>query len=87
MRNVLTNVLGARDHVDVHLTECPLAKGDVLLLCTDGLHGVLDADMLKSLLSKVEDVEATARSLVTAALDGGGRDNVTALVVLYEGSS
>ena len=44
MRNVLTNVLGAREHVDVHLTERTLAAGDVLLLCTDGLHGVLDAD-------------------------------------------
>ena len=87
MRNVLTNVLGARDHVDVHLTECPLAAGDVLLLCTDGLHGVLDADTLKTLLSNVADVEETARNLVTAALDGGSRDNVTALVIAYEAPS
>lgn len=87
MRNVLTNVLGARDHVDVHLTECPLATGDVLLLCTDGLHGVLDADTLKTLLSNVTDVETTAQNLVTAALDGGGRDNVTALVIAYEAPS
>ena len=59
----------------------------MLLLCTDGLHGVLDADTLKTLLSDVADVEATARNLVTAALDGGGRDNVTALVIAYEGPS
>jgi len=81
MRNVLTNVLGARDHVDVHLTECPVSPGDTLLLCTDGLHGVIDADSLKALLEKTTDVDATARSLVDAALDGGGRDNITALVV------
>jgi PPM family protein phosphatase len=87
MRNVLTNVLGARDHVDVHLTECPLSLGDTLLLCTDGLHGVLDADSLKGLLEKNSDVEATARGLIDAALDGGGRDNVTALVVRYEDAS
>ena len=83
MRNVLTNVLGARDHVDVHLTECPLSPGDTLLLCTDGLHGVIDADSLKTLLEKSPDVDATARSLIDAALDGGGRDNITALVVRY----
>ena len=87
MRNVLTNVLGARDHVDVHLTECPVSAGDVLLLCTDGLHGVLDADSLKALLEKSPDVEAAARGLIDAALDGGGRDNVTALVVRIEGAS
>jgi len=83
MRNVLTNVLGARDHVDVHLTECPVSPGDTLLLCTDGLHGVIDADSLKALLEKTPDVDAAARSLIDAALDGGGRDNITALVVRY----
>lgn len=87
MRNVLTNVLGARDHVDVHLTECPLSPGDTLLLCTDGLHGIVDADSLKVLLEKTTDVEATARTLIDAALEGGGRDNVTALVVRYEAAS
>ena len=87
MRNVLTNVLGARDHVDVHLTECTVGPGDLLLLCTDGLHGVLDGDALKTTMTKAPDVEAAARALVEAALDGGGRDNTTALVVRYEAGS
>jgi len=77
MRNVLTNVLGARDHVDVHLTECPVTNGDIILLCTDGLHGVVDADTLKSVLEKTPDVDQAARTLITTALDAGGRDNVT----------
>ena len=84
MRNVLTNVLGARDHVDVHLTECSVAPGDLLLLCSDGLHGVLDGDALKTTMTNAPTVEAAARALVEAALDGGGRDNTTALVVRYE---
>ena len=85
MRNVLTNVIGARDHVDVHLTEAPVSVGDVLLLCTDGLHGVLDGDTMKGILTRTADADAAARALIDAALDGGGRDNVTALVVRYEG--
>jgi PPM family protein phosphatase len=85
MRNVLTNVLGARDHVDVHLTECSVSPGDLLLLCTDGLHGVLDADALKATMTSTPSVEAAARALVDSALDGGSRDNTTALVVRYEG--
>ena len=87
MRNVLTNVLGARDHVDVHLTECSVSPGDLLLLCTDGLHGALDADSLKATLSNSRDVEAAAQNLVNAALDNGGRDNVTALVLRFQGAA
>jgi protein phosphatase len=85
MRNVLTNALGARDQVEVHVGERTLAPGDVLLLCTDGLHGVLDTGGLQRLLQAAgSDVERAARSLVDAAMDAGSRDNVTALVMRYE---
>jgi serine/threonine protein phosphatase PrpC len=87
MRNVLTNVLGARDHVDVHLTECSVSPGDTLLLCTDGLHGVLDAESLKTTAVNAPDAETAARTLVQNAMDAGGRDNLTALVIRYEGAS
>jgi protein phosphatase len=85
MRNVLTNVLGAREQVDVHLSERDLESGDVMLLCSDGLHGVLNADQLRQILQRIADPEIASRSLVQAALDNGARDNVTALVVRYEG--
>lgn len=84
MRNVLTNVLGAREQVDVHLAERALGSGDVLLLCTDGLHGTLDPDAIRTLLHSHPDVEGAARALVAAAMERGSRDNVTALVVRYE---
>ena len=84
MRNVLTNVLGAREQVDVHLAERDLESGDVMLLCSDGLHGVLDLDQLRIILQNTTDVDATARSLVATAIENGARDNVTALVVRYE---
>jgi protein phosphatase len=84
MRNVLTNALGARDQVDVHVSERALTPGDVLLLCTDGLHGALDAADLRRILASTGEVEQAARALVTAAMDAGSRDNVTALVMRYE---
>jgi protein phosphatase len=85
MRNVLTNVLGGRSTVDVHVTERTLAGGEVLLLCSDGLHGVLSRDVIQDALARTADVNRAAQALVDMALDGGSRDNVTALVVRYEG--
>jgi protein phosphatase len=84
MRNVLTNVIGARDGVEVHLAERELQNGDMLLLCTDGLHGTLDDRAITDFLESARDVESAAHTLVTRALDRGSRDNVTALVLRFE---
>jgi serine/threonine protein phosphatase PrpC len=81
MRNVLTNVLGARDQTEIHMSEMPLRGGERLLLCTDGVHGVLDdATMLQVLLAP-DGIEAATQTLIQRALDAGSRDNVTAVVV------
>ena len=82
MRHVLTNVLGAMEP-DIHVAERELADGEMLLLCTDGVHNVLDAETLVALLSAGGDLRAIAASVVAAALERGSRDNVTALLVRY----
>jgi protein phosphatase len=84
MRNVLTNVLGAREDVEVHMGSRPLTGGEVVLLCSDGIHGVLTSDALRDILLATPDVERAAHAVVTAAMDSGSRDNVTAIVVRYE---
>jgi len=84
MRHVLTNVLGAREHVDIHITERDLKGGEVILLCSDGLHGVLDTDAVRDVLLGTREVEGAARQLVETAMARGSRDNVTALIVRYE---
>jgi serine/threonine protein phosphatase PrpC len=84
MRNVLTNVLGGRASVEVRVTERLLTGGESLLLCSDGIHGVLGPEMLRDLLQKHADPQQAAQAIVDTALDQGSRDNVTALVVRYE---
>jgi protein phosphatase len=84
-RNVLTNVVGAREQTDVHLLEQELRAGDRLLLCTDGVHGTLDQDAISAALQRAADVTSGADAIVQAALAAGSKDNVTALVCVYEG--
>jgi PPM family protein phosphatase len=81
MRHVLTNVIGARDHVDAHLAEIEVAVGDCFLLCSDGLYDPMGDGELHRLLAAAGSPTEKARALVTRALELGSRDNVTALVV------
>ena len=85
MRHVLTSVVGARDQVESHVAELPLAAGDMLLLCSDGLHGVLDDSAIEALLRVDAPVDSIAQSLIAAALEHGGPDNVTVVVVRSTG--
>ena len=83
MRHVLTNVLGAREQTEIHVAERDLADGEMLLLCSDGVHNVLDAGTLQALMSAGGDLRSMAEAVVATALERGTRDNVTAVVVRY----
>jgi protein phosphatase len=87
MRHVLTNVLGAREQTDIHILERDLFAGDTVLLCSDGVHGVLSDAEVANLLQPDGSVEAAAQRLIRAAISAGTRDNVTAIVVRYEASA
>ena len=86
MRHVLTNVLGARDQTEVHIQDRPIAPGDRLLLCSDGLHGALEHMDIQRLLHEHGSVAHAAEALVRLALDRGSRDNVTVVVAACEGA-
>jgi protein phosphatase len=83
MRNALTNVVGARPRTDVHVVEEPLAGGELLLLTTDGVHGVLDDERLDRLMREEDHPRELAGRVVSAALARGSRDNCTAVVARY----
>lgn len=81
MRHVLTNVLGARDDTEVEVGERPLAVGEQLLLCSDGLYGGLDDASLQILLAGPGNLEELAARLVATSLERGGTDNITAVLI------
>jgi len=83
LRNALTNVVGVRARTEVHVVEQALAGGEMLLLTTDGVHGVLDERRIERLLLEDDDPRVMAEGMVTAALARGSCDNCTAVVARY----
>jgi protein phosphatase len=82
-RHVLTRALGPQgDTVKVDVTRVGLCDGDQLLLCTDGLTGMVPEDKIRELLAG-GTVDSACRALIDAALAGGGQDNVTVVLARY----
>ena len=81
LRHVLTSVVGTKDDVKPGSREEQLVAGDRFLLCTDGVHGKLDATSLTNVLEMTSSASESADSLVKEALTRGTSDNATALVI------
>ena len=77
--NVLTSAIGASEMAPV-VGSVDLEPGDALLLCTDGLTNDVPEEEIDRLLAGSEDPEKTCRALIERAIEGGGRDNITAIV-------
>jgi protein phosphatase len=87
-RNVITRALGSAEPVAVDTVSRALKGGDILLLCSDGLNGlVLDEVILERVLAASGDLEKAARSLVDAANAAGGDDNVTVVLLRLQESA
>lgn len=86
-KHKLTEYIG-RDRTREHLkpTEggwIPLHRGDRVLLCSDGLYDMCDEEQIRTLLSQQGDSRTLAAALTDAALENGGRDNITCLVLVF----
>lgn len=82
-RHVVTNFVGGpRPGVRVEVHRVKVAPGDVILLCTDGLTGMLSDAQISAILQAHPDPREACDRLIDAANDAGGRDNVTAIVAL-----
>lgn len=81
MRHVLTSVVGARADTEPEVFEQSFEPGDILLLCSDGLHGSVPLDEITSVLGSDRSPEQMTTLLVARALEKGATDNVTALVI------
>ncbi len=84
MRHVLTMAIGASAPLTVNYYSVPLQTGALVLICSDGLHGVLEPPQLEQILRggrNGDSLEESCRKLIDAAKEAGGPDNVTAVLV------
>ena len=85
-RNLVTQALGSKIDIEIHLTEpLPFEEGDTLLLCTDGLSGVVEPEVIYEIAANNPAAKA-AEKLVKAAKDVHSQDNITAVVVTQAAS-
>ena len=85
--NVVTKALGAGQSgsVKADYTIMPLEEGDRAVICTDGVHGVLQDAQIHAIVAAGDGPQGSADALVQASLETGTRDNTTAVVV-YAGT-
>jgi serine/threonine protein phosphatase PrpC len=87
-KNVITRALGMRDTVQVDIRTEEVIDGDMFLLCSDGLSGMVSDEVIQETLANAhEDLERTVAELVDLANRSGGTDNITTLVLQCSNSS
>lgn len=81
LRNVITRALGGSSDVVPDASEVECEPEDRILLCSDGLTGMISEDQILQIVTQHPDLEMACHLLIQAANDGGGQDNITAVLV------
>ncbi len=85
-RNIILQALGPEGQVKVDLTSQPLRRGDVLVLCSDGLSGQMRTDDIARVVNEQSpDLMGTCKALIDLANENGGPDNITVIAARFEG--
>lgn len=83
--NIILQALGTAEVVQVDLTYVRLRRGDVLMMCSDGLSGMLRKAELEDTLGQVTDPAEACRVLIREANNAGGHDNITVICARFDG--
>jgi serine/threonine protein phosphatase PrpC len=85
-RNIILQALGPEPSVKIDLTYQKLRRGDTLILCTDGLSGLVKREEIAEVVSSFTDPADVCRELIDRANEYGGQDNITVIAARFEGA-
>lgn len=80
-RHILLKSLGVNEFMSPDTYSFDISEGDLILMCTDGLHGYVEEKDIRSIVRRHKDLDACAKQLVSAANSAGGKDNVTVILI------
>ncbi|MCP4605206.1 MAG: Stp1/IreP family PP2C-type Ser/Thr phosphatase [Proteobacteria bacterium] len=84
--NIILQALGTSEEVRVDITSAVLRLGDVFVMCSDGLCGVVESDAISAVMEDDDEPMETCRKLTDLACEGGGHDNITVIVSRFNGA-
>src|SRR6266478_3714891 len=84
-RNIILQALGPDPKVKVDLTHQEVRRGDILVLCSDGLSGQVKKDEIAQIVSTTPDLSAACDKLIALANERGGPDNITVVIPRFDG--
>ena len=80
-KNIITRAIGAAKDVDIDFFEVELKKGDIILMCTDGLTNMVEDDEICRIARSAKDVAQIAEELIKMANHNGGKDNIGVVII------
>ncbi|MBQ7424958.1 MAG: Stp1/IreP family PP2C-type Ser/Thr phosphatase [Lachnospiraceae bacterium] len=80
-KNIITRAIGATKTVDIDFFNVELNRGDIVLMCSDGLTNMLEDEEIRMIVSGQRDIIEKAQRLVAAANDNGGKDNIAVILI------
>jgi len=84
MKNIITRALGTKENVEVDLQTEKVKDQDVIILCSDGLSGLIDDETMREIIQdNKQDLEVATESLIDLANENGGDDNITLILVKF----
>ena len=83
-KNVILRAIGLKDEVEVDIKEVPREKGDIYMMCSDGLSDLVSDSMICKTIAEAHTLDDACSSLIGLALKAGGKDNVTVVCVSVE---
>ena len=80
-KNIITRAIGAKEQVEVDFYEYRLQKGDIILMCTDGLSNMVDDTEMLRIVKSSRDIVEAVEGLIKKANENGGNDNIGIVAV------